>query len=278
MPPPEIDFHHERSRLQFWGRLLLGLFLWGQMILQVVGLMYFWPEAVKKEGPWDDTFLGCPITQEVALIMSIAILGAMGGSTHALSSFARFAGNRELVRSWVWWYLLRAPIGIALAIVIYFVIRGGLLTTSSAADGSINPYALGAVAALAGLCSESATIKLSEVFDVLFKPNRTADKDTIEESSPALKALNPASLTRGSGDSRIALTGAGFIPGDNLLAGSTTLPMSVDSPAAATVIIPAALLVKAGEIPLSIVRSGGQPVSNVLKLTIHEQTSDDRDG
>jgi hypothetical protein len=270
MTTSDTDLLNEQARLGSKGRILLGLFLWGQMALQVLGLMFFWPEATRADATLAKyNFLGCPITQEIALIMSIAILGAMGGSTHALSSFARFAGNRELVRSWVWWYLLRAPIGIALAIVIYFVVRGGLLTAggSTSGTGGANPYGLGAIAALAGLCSESATMKLSEVFDALFKPNRAADKDTITTSqAPTIKSLAPASVTIGS-QGVVTINGAGFAQGDLVLVGSETLKAEVVSDAQARITLTPTLTASASDLPLRIKRPQGAE-SNTVTLKV----------
>src|SRR5688572_10349613 len=49
--------------------------------------------------------------------------GAMGGLIHAATSFATFAGNRELLRSWLPWFYLRAPIAMLLAALTYLAAR-----------------------------------------------------------------------------------------------------------------------------------------------------------
>ncbi len=264
------DLPTQRARLGPKGRVLLGLFLWGQMGLQIAALMFFWPEAVKKEGPWTRTFLTCPITQEVALIMSVAVLGAMGGSTHALGSFASFVGNRNLVRSWVWWYLLRAPIGVSLAIVIYFVVRGGLLVSTASAGDAINPYGLGALAALAGLCSESATAKLSELFETLFKTERPASKDPITVSGrPALLQSNPAKLPKGSPDTAITLTGSALQPDDLAAIGGDEVPVAFVSATEVQVTVPAKHLAQAGDVAINVRRAAKPDItSNVIKLVV----------
>jgi hypothetical protein len=56
----------------------------------------------------------------------------------------------------------------ALALVFYFVVRGGFLTTSGGAK-DINPYGIAALAGLVGMFSKQATDKLSEVFSTLFR-------------------------------------------------------------------------------------------------------------
>ena len=79
-----------------------------------------------------------------------------------------------------WYLILRTPIGIALALLFYLVLRGGLIaptlsttpadpTPKSHAWTLLNPYGLAAIAAMAGMFSKQATDKLSELFDTLFK-------------------------------------------------------------------------------------------------------------
>lgn len=56
----------------------------------------------------------------------------------------------------------------SLALVFYFVIRGGFLSTTGGAQ-DINPYGIAALAGLVGMFSKQATDKLSEVFGTLFR-------------------------------------------------------------------------------------------------------------
>ncbi len=269
------DLFKERARLGPAGRILLGLFLWGQMALQVYLLLLCWPRATgfDKENP--PALWCCTVTQEVALICSIALLGAMGGSTHALSSFSRFSGNRNLVRSWLWWYLLRSPIGVSLAIVIYFVVRGGLLggsinsSTSGGVEG-INPYGLGALAALAGLCSEAATRKLSDVFETLFRSDKNPDKDPLAANAPPqITSMSPDQVKAGSPDTQVTLTGSALSSDDIVLIGDLHLPLTFVSASQAKVNIPAARLTAAGELELIVCRGPNlENRSDPLKLRI----------
>lgn len=93
------------------------------------------------------------------------------------TSFATYVGNKSLVDSWYWWYVLRPFIGMALALVFYFAIRGGLLLVAGVADTkSLNPYGIAAISGLVGMFSKQATDKLSDVFTTLFKTDQ-GDKD-----------------------------------------------------------------------------------------------------
>ena len=67
---------------------------------------------------------------EVRLLAIVATAAAIGSFVHIATSFAKFIGTGTFDARWLWWYTLRIPIGAALALVVYFAIRGGLLTAS----------------------------------------------------------------------------------------------------------------------------------------------------
>jgi hypothetical protein len=107
------------------------------------------------------------------LLLLVAAMGALGALIHVTSSFADYVGNRQLVLSWVWWLLLRIPIGMALALVFYMLIRGGLIIPNGSTEPQINPYGIAGLAALIGMFAKQATDKLADIFDNLFR----SDKD-----------------------------------------------------------------------------------------------------
>jgi hypothetical protein len=107
------------------------------------------------------------------LLLLVAAMGALGALIHVTSSFADYVGNRQLVWSWVWWLLLRVPIGVALALVFYMLIRGGLIIPNGSTEPQINPYGIAGLAALVGMFAKQATDKLADIFDNLFR----SDKD-----------------------------------------------------------------------------------------------------
>ena len=100
----------------------------------------------------------------------------MGSYVHAATSFASYVGNRRLVLSWAWWYALRPFIGMTLALIFYFVVRGGLLSTGAEA-GNMSVFGVAAVAGLVGMFSKQGTDKLRELFDNLFRTARGQGDD-----------------------------------------------------------------------------------------------------
>lgn len=123
-----------------------------------------------------------PISYEARLILLILLAGALGSCIYAATSFATYAGNRKLISSWLWWYLLRPFIGGPLALIFYLVIRGGFLTTGADAT-SLSIYGITGLSALVGMFSKNAIDKLQEVFETLFRSKEGKGDDARTDKS-----------------------------------------------------------------------------------------------
>jgi hypothetical protein len=154
-------------------------------------------------------------TFDERLILLVIIAGILGSFVHAATSLADYIGNDNFNKTWTWFYLLRPAIGMALALVFYFVIRGGFLTTSGGAK-DINPYGIAALACLVGMFSKQATDKLSEVFTTLFRaaPGEGDEKrkGSLKPEPMTLTAVAPTSVRVGSDSPTIKVTGTNFVP------------------------------------------------------------------
>ena len=163
--------------------LLFGLYLIVLNLLLVYLLFRIWPGRVPVSvdptrvkiipgvfEPW--------LWPEARYLCIVALVGALGAYIHLATSFTEFLGNRTFYSSWKWWYGLRPFIGSALAIMVYFAARGGLVSGNAGAT-DLSPYGIGALAGLAGMFSKQATDKLREVFENLFK---TTDPPTRKDS------------------------------------------------------------------------------------------------
>lgn len=132
------------------------------------------------------------VSGDVRLLLLVMVAGGLGSFIHTATSFSDFVGNEKLTRSWIWWYLLKPFIGMALAVIFYVVVRGGFMSPNSSA-GDLNLYGIAALAGMTGMFSKQATDKLSEVFGTMF---RTAPgggdakrKDDLSNLAPSLAAL-----------------------------------------------------------------------------------------
>lgn len=155
-----------------WGVGVLGGYQVGLALALMWLLFRLWPERADTGSTWNPAvdlgFWQGNIRDDARLILIVMCTGALGSYVHAATSFASYVGNRRLVLSWAWWYFLRPFIGMALALIFYFVVRGGLLSTGAAAS-EMSPYGVAAVAGLVGMFSKQATDKLRELFDNLFR-------------------------------------------------------------------------------------------------------------
>jgi len=113
------------------------------------------------------------IEKDARLTLLVVLSGALGSFIHTATSFSRYIGHDKFYKRWIWWYILRPFIGSALALIFYFVIRGGLFTGNSSDD--INFHGILAISSLVGMFSKQATDKLDELFNNLFRTEKEQD-------------------------------------------------------------------------------------------------------
>jgi hypothetical protein len=166
-------------------RVAFGLYMMLVNIVLVYLLIMLWPDKIPPSDTTDHIYLFWGRLQfylslESSLLALVVLSGALGSYIHAATSFADYIGNRQLFGSWTWWYLLRPFVGVALALIVYFAVRGGLVGASTGAN-ALSPFGVAAITGLAGMFSKQATDKLREVFENLFKtdhPPQRTDKLT----------------------------------------------------------------------------------------------------
>jgi hypothetical protein len=156
----------------------------------------------------------CP--DELRLLLIVIITAALGSYIHAVTSFTSYAGNRRLQISWVWWYILRGPIGVSLAIIFYCVVRGGLFS-SGAVGTDMSPFGVAALSGLVGMFSKQASDKLRETFDNLFRtaPGKGDDvrADKLTPGDMIIKAVDPTGVAAGATGVTVKVQGANFAQG-----------------------------------------------------------------
>jgi hypothetical protein len=144
------------------------------------------------------------------------VAGALGSFVHVATSFGDFVGNEKLSGNWIWWYILRPFVAMALAAIFYFVVRGGFLSAGAEPD-SLNMYGIAAIAGMVGMFSKQATDKLGEVFDTMFKtgPSRgdSQRKDSLDNPVPTVASAELAPPSENSPNPSVTLKGTGFMRG-----------------------------------------------------------------
>lgn len=133
----------------------------GSGVLTTVPSEVYW--RFLRARPW-------VITLEVQLLLLVLFTGAFGSCVYALKSLADYEGDEKLYESWFTYYLIQPFEGAGIALIFYFVIRGGFLTGAGVDLKTVNQFGLCAIAGLAGAFSDTAFLKLREVFQALFRP------------------------------------------------------------------------------------------------------------
>jgi hypothetical protein len=115
------------------------------------------------------------IWDEHRLLLIVMFAGALGNLVHTVRSVFWYVGNRSLKWSWLAKYILQPFAGSALAVIFYVVVRGGFFSPQTTFEQT-SPFDFAALAALVGLFSEQAVLKLKDVAEMVFaKPAPGAD-------------------------------------------------------------------------------------------------------
>jgi len=148
------------------------------------------------------------INRELQLLLLVCFAGALGSYIHALNSATAYIGNRKMGGSWFWWYMSGPFIGMAIALIFYAVLRGGFLAGTPADEKVVNPFGVVAVGALVGMFADKAALKLSEIFNTLFKSDdQRTDKLKDRSEAPSISGLEPSKLAAGADTTPVTIKG-----------------------------------------------------------------------
>lgn len=200
------------------------------------------------------------VTWEQRLLLIVILMGALGSWLHASSSFVAYVGARNFISSWFWWYLIRPLIGSGLALVFYFVIRGGLLAANTEGS-SVSHYGVAAFAALAGLFTERATRKLQELFETLFKTDdRPPDKLTEAPAGVQLEVKAGTVVKAGAAGQAVEITGGGFSDKTTAQVGGQKRTVTLVDDKTIQVALEAADVAQAGKVEITTQNPEGEVV------------------
>lgn len=134
------------------------------------------------------TFL---LWDEQILLLLVILGGALGSLVHCLRSVYWYIGNRSLIKSWMAMYVMMPFAGSALALVFYLLVRGGFFSPQSSFQQT-SPFGFAAFAALIGMFSSQAVLKLKDVAEVLLsKPQSGANAKPQATVTPPTGGATP---------------------------------------------------------------------------------------
>jgi hypothetical protein len=203
------------------------------------------------------------------ILSLIAIMGALGGTIHGISSFTAFVGNRELKTSWVWWYFLKPFLGGAVALVVYLVFRAGF-GGSDFSLGSADCLKVAALAGLIGLFAEPATLKLKDIFETLFTTKeQAARKDALGMVTLKIDSLIPETVAANQTQPlSLRILGTGFTASSQVKIGDSPLRKPAHTtPTQLDVSLAPGELKTAHDLPVVVINDGQQSNTLVLKVT-----------
>ena len=138
--------------------------------LLLYGLLVLWPgptpagtEAVQPVGFFWWTLFP---SDEVRLLLLVAMTGALGGLIHAMRSVSWYIGQQKLMRNWLPTYVTLPFVGTTLSVLFYLVIRGGFFSPQASFQQT-SPFGFAAMAGIIGLFSSQAVLKLKEVAEIV---------------------------------------------------------------------------------------------------------------
>jgi hypothetical protein len=248
---------------------------------------YPWPTVSKESNDLVNNipiyFFGKAVATslEDRLLLLVIVAGALGSYIHSATSYSDFVGNRQFSPSWTLWYALRPLIGVSLALILYFVTRGGLLLLiinggDATKANNINPFGVAAVAGLTGMFSKVAADKLAEVFTTLFKSqgDQSRRDGLAPAPAPEIKDIDKKAGPIAGGDT-VTITGSGFASGakvsfDNIFATNVT----VVNDTTVTAVTPAG----SGTVDVVVLNPDGQSATATSAYTYADGDSTDTAG
>lgn len=147
---------------------------------------------------------------ETRLLLIVLLAGAFGSLVHAIRSFYWYVGNRDLRWSWALTYALLPFSGGILAMLFYFVVRGGFFSSQSTIDAT-SPFAFAAFSGLVGMFSTQAVEKLKQIAGTVFAPAPQGKDHVGPVNAPKIDSVSPASGPA-AGSTPISLNGSNFLP------------------------------------------------------------------
>jgi len=197
----------------------------------------------------------CSLSTNVRLLLIVVVVGALGSLIHVIRSFYWYVGNRNLKTSWLLMYFLLPFSGAGLAL-LFFLIARGISSQPAAIQSSVDGYA--ALAALVGMFSQQALVKLKKIAEGFFSEPEKGKDPALPSSTPKITAINPKEGPT-SGGAQVTVAGTGLTGVSRItFGGIPAANITVDNDAQITATTPAHV---AGNVDVEVINAGGQKSS-----------------
>ncbi|SRR6266568_612203 len=190
---------------------------------------------------------------ETRLLLIVILAGAFGSLVHAIRSFYWYAGSRDLRWSWALTYLLLPFSGGILAMLFYFVVRGGFFSSQSTIKDT-SPFAFAAFSGLVGMFSSQAVEKLKQIAGTVFAPPEQGIDHVGPATAPKIDLVSPASGPA-AGATPITITGNRFLAGAKLSIGGISASITSLTPTSVAATTPPHA---AGRVDVEVTNPDGQ--------------------
>lgn len=155
----------------------------------------------------------CPLSSK-QLLWLVILAGALGSTVHAIRSLYWYVGNREFKFSWIPMYIMLPVNGATIAVAFHLIILGGFVSNMEQSWS-----ALIAIAAMVGLFSQQAALKMKDIANAIFtrpgagqdnKPQGSGALPPASGQEPQVTGIEPNQGPE-TGGQAVVISGARFV-------------------------------------------------------------------
>lgn len=213
---------HAPSGKYYLAVAMLGLYMVVHFLILAFLIISLWPESNPQSGIFSfPVFSVFSLSDEANMALFVMVMGAFGGALVsvdiiqdvAVGTFSsRLEGREEdpfnVFKPFIefWAYNFHSLVGAGIALLIYLLIRAGMLIILVGGDAGgsestlkLDPYGVAAIAGLSGAFSYEAARKLREVAGTVFAIRNIEKIANTPQDNHARKA-NPSTNTSASND------------------------------------------------------------------------------
>jgi hypothetical protein len=216
MAKQKVRVSFGKNEIGNFGKVFAGILLIIFTILPLIFMIGLWPDRMPRAEDKSQLYTGTlfhiqwnesgTLHINTIMFLLVALAGFTGSMIHIATSFTNYIGSEKFKRSWVLWYFVKPFTASGVALIFYLVLKAGLLNFDGA--NGANPFGIVILSALAGLFTDKATLKLEEIFTIIFKP-KDDRPDKIDEASIKITGFEPKKILPGE-DNTITVSGEGL--------------------------------------------------------------------